>query len=199
MRKAFFTLTIVAVFMATSVFAQVTGETEVGSDGRIEGFLSQYVFIDWKEINVLSRYFYVIGRVNRGELAIGPTISLGPTTAKLQIGGTTDKQLMMSTLVATHLFGRGIMYIFDTKSRHGPEHHQEIYQKLWVALDREGMVLFRYEDSVVGGRHMFVRLGFENSYRIDDKAYFFVAPFYDLVKKNVGAQTGIRFGLNRDR
>ena len=69
---------------------QISGETEAGSNGKGGSFFSQYLFYDFKDANVLTRYFVVNGAVNRGEFAIGPTFKLGKkTVVKPAFGATT--------------------------------------------------------------------------------------------------------------
>jgi hypothetical protein len=55
------------------------------------------VLYDRPAWNALVRYFRVDAVVHRGELAVGPAFSLGggPQAVKLQLGGTTDREVML--------------------------------------------------------------------------------------------------------
>ena len=187
-----FIMVIVVSSMASPVFAQLI-ETEVGSNGQGETFFSQYLFLDWDKANVLARYFWVKDAVKRGEFAIGPTFDLGPIIVKGNVGMTTNKQLILATLIVINPGGREVVYIFDNKSSAWREDPYEVYQKLWVSLSRRGTFQFRYEDLEVGWQHVFARIGLEGRYSLKGPVHLYIAPFYDFVRKNIGAQAGLRF------
>lgn len=194
MRKSFFAI-LLAVLVSAPVYGQVTGETEAGSDERRGRFFSQYVFYDVGRINVLTRYFWVNDVVHRGEFAIGPTLKFGPVIVKGQFGGTTDRQLMVGTLIIARVADRDVIYIFDSKSSAWLENPHEIYQKLWVPLNKSGGLQFRYEDLEIGREHIFARIGFEGRYNLSVSGirHLYFAPFYDPIHKSIGSQTGLRF------
>ena len=182
------------LLVSGSAFAQnLSGETEVGTDGKGEGFFSQYLFYDFKKVNVLTRYFYVNEVLQRGEFAIGPTLKLrNGNVLKLQFGGTTDKEVMLAGTFIAKIKGREVLYIADGKlsTQDGPH---TLYQKLFVPLVKNGAWQFRVEDLQVDSDQGFLRVGLEYQHKIPDNAHIFVAPFYDPIQKAVGGQFGLRF------
>ncbi len=194
MRK--YLLFVIASLLLASgpAFAQnLSGETEVGTDGKGEGFFSQYLFYDTKNVNVLTRYFYVNGVLQRGEFAIGPTLKLSNSNVlKLDFGGTTDKEIMIAGTLIAKVKGREVLYIADGKlSTQGGPH--TLYQKLFVPLVKSGRWQFRVEDLQVGSGQSFLRIGLEYRYNIQKNAHVFIAPQYDPIRKAVGGQFGVRF------
>lgn len=189
--------TIVSLLIATGqLFAQsLSGEAEVGTDGRGEGFFSQYLFYDLKNVNVLTRYFWVNGVLRRGEFAVGPTLKFGNgSVLKFQFGGTTDREVMAAGLLVAKIAGHEILYIADGKlsTQDGPH---TLYQKIFVLLDKGsfGSLQFRAEDLQVGSEQGFLRIGLEYQHNLPDSAHLFLAPFYDPIRKQVGGQVGLRF------
>lgn len=182
------------LLVSGSAFAQnLSGETEVGTDGKGEGFFSHYLFFDTKNVNVLARYFYVNGVLQRGEFAIGPTLKLGNSNVlKLQFGGYTDKSVMLAGLLIAKVRGREVLYIANGKlsTRGGLN---TLYQKLFIPLTKSGRWQFRAEDLQVGSEQGFMRLGLEYQHKLPDNAHIFIAPYYDPIRKAVGGQFGLRF------
>lgn len=172
----------------------LSGETEIGTDGKGHPFFSQYIFYDDKNINVLVRYFWVNGNLNRGELAIGPTFRFGRTTLKLQFGGTTEKQIMIASTVFTKLAGHGILYIpaFRLWTSRGTN---TLYQKLFLSLTKKGswQFQFRAEHFQIGKHQAFLRIGPELQHEISRRGVIFVSPFYDPTNKGFGGNSGFRF------
>lgn len=185
---------IILLFFPGSVFAQgLSGETEVGSDGKGEGFFSQYLFYDTKNTNILTRYFYVNGVLQRGEFALGPTLKFNQNyILKFQFGGTTDKEVMLAGLLIAKVKGREILYIADGKlsTQDGPH---ALFQKLFIPLVQSGRWQFRVEDLQVNRDQSFLRIGLEFQQKLPDNSHLFVAPFYDPIRKAVGGQFGLRF------
>ena len=132
-----FLSSLVFVLLTSPAFAQITGETEIGSDGRGERFFSQYVFVDTVHVGGLARYFWVNDVAHRGEFVVGPTFKINKLVLKPGVGATTDKQIMVSCVVALPIMSRRILYIGDRKlaTRTGESH--ELYQKLFCRLLNE--------------------------------------------------------------
>lgn len=172
----------------------LSGELEIGTDGKGHPFLSQYLFYDDKKLNVLVRYFWVNGNLNRGELAIGPTFKFGRTTLKLQFGGTTDKEVMISSTVFTKLAGHGILYIPALRLSTSYKTNT-LYQKLFLSLTKKGswQIQFRAEHFQIGKHQAFLRTGPELQHEISRRVIIFVAPFYDPINKGFGGNSGFRF------
>lgn len=185
---------IVFIFASGSSFAQgLSGETEVGSDGKGEGYFSQYLFYDFKDVNVLTRYFYVNGVLQRGEFAIGPTVTFNKDNVlKFQVGGTTDKQVMLAGLLIAKVCERNILYIVDEKLSTQDDPNM-LYQKIFVSLNQDGSWQFRSDGLTVGTKQVFWRIGPEYRHKLPDKKHIFVAPYYDPIRKSVGGQIGVRF------
>ena len=107
-----FVLSLLAsVVLVGTATAQTSGETETGTNNRGGAFVSQYVFYDWPNANLLTRYFWVNGAVNRAELAFGPTLKIGGTVLKLQFGSTTDREVMSAGLAVGKIAKHQVMYI----------------------------------------------------------------------------------------
>lgn len=194
MRKyLLFTIAFLLLVSGPAFAQNLSGETEVGTDGKGEGFFSQYLFYDIKNVNVLTRYFCVNGVLQKGEFSIGPTLRLGDSNLlKLDFGGTTDKEVMVAGTLIVKIKGREILYIADGKlSTQGGLH--TLYQKLFVPLVKSGRWQFRVEDLQVGGDQSFLRIGLEYRHDIQKNAHVFIAPQYDPIRKAAGAQFGVRF------
>ncbi len=184
---------LAAFFMlSTPARAQVSGETESGTDGRGGSFVSQYVFYDWKDDNLLVRYFWVNGAVNRAEVAFGPTFKTGNTVTKLQFGATTAKEAMAAVLIISKVGGRQLMYIGDFKPAMGHLDYA-LYQKFFWAIDTKSVWQFRIEALNINRGQAFLRIGGEYQLQFDPKHHLYVAPFYDPVVKAPGVQFGFRF------
>jgi hypothetical protein len=170
-----------------------SGETESGADGKHEVFFSQYVNYDTKNWNILTRYFWVKGVVNRGEFAAGPTFKVTEhTVVKLQFGGTTNKAVMAAGTILTEVRQHSVLYIADAKfSTTGTPN--TLFQKVFVALNKKGSVQLRAEHLQVGKSQDFLRLGLEYQHNMPGKTQLFVAPFFDPVRKTGGLQGGFRF------
>ncbi len=192
-KKIITSLFVALLFVACSVpaFAQASGETEFGTDRQDGRFASQYVFYDWAHSNLLTRYFWVNGAVNRVEIAFGPTFKFGTAIVKPQLGFTSDKQPMTAVLALGKVGNRQIMYIGDMKWSLTESH--ELYQKFFVAIDPKTVWQFRVESLSFGREMAFLRIGFEYQYQFDEKRHLYVAPFYDPIVGKPGAQVGFRF------
>lgn len=171
-----------------------SGETEIGSDGKGEGFVSQYVFWGSQHVNGLAQYFYVNRILERGELAFGPTIKVGKgTTLQFQFGGTTDREVMIAGTAAVKISERTIFYVADGKLATKSDSPHTLYQKVWIPLVRSGTWQFRAEDLQVGRDQSFVRFGIEYRLKLPYGGQAFVATQYDQIRKQVGGQLGLRF------
>ena len=194
MRKYLFFVIVSLLLSRQPVSAQnLSGETEVGTDGKGESFFSQYLFYDIEHVNVLARYFWVNGVLQRGEFAIGPTLKLNSgNVLKLQFGGTTDEEIMIAGLLIAKVRGREVLYIADAKlsTQDGPH---VLYQKLFVPLTKGGAWQLRTEHLQVGSNQSFLRIGPEYLRNLPGSAHVFIGPYYDPIRKGVGGQVGIRF------
>lgn len=193
MKKRLFFFTFILLLVSGPAFAQgLSGETEVGTDGKGGSFFSQYLFYDFNRVNVLTRYFWVNGVLERGEFAVGPTMKLGDSVLKLQFGGTTDKDVMLAGTLSTKILGHDVFYIADgTLST--TEAPNTLYQKAFIALTKGGSWQFRVEDLQVGKKQEFLRIGLEYQRKLPHNSHLFIAPFYDPIKNGVGGQVGFRF------
>jgi len=194
MKKSMFLSIILLLFASGPSFAQgLSGETEVGTDGNGEGFFSQYLFYDFKHVNVLTRYFWVNEVLQRGEFAVGPTLELNNgNVLKLQFGSTTDKDVMIAGTLIAKVKGRGILYIADGKLATQAGLPNTLYQKLFVSLTANGTWQFRIEYLQVGDDQSFLRIGPEYQHKLNNKQLF-IAPQFDPIRKQVGGQIGVRF------
>lgn len=194
MRKCLFFVIMFLFLLSKPVFSQnLSGETEIGTDGKGEGFFSQYLFYDLKNINILTRYFYVNKILRKGEFAIGPILKFSNNhVIKFQFGGTTDKEVMVAGLLIAKFRKQEILHIVDGKlsTQGGP---YTLYQKLFITLAKNGTLQFRFEDLQVGSDQSFLRIGLEYRYNLPDSTHVFIAPNYDPIRKGVGGQFGLRF------
>ncbi len=184
---------IVVLALSVSVGAQTSGETEVGTDDRGGSFASQYIFYDWPQMNLLARYFWVNGAVNRAEFAFGPTLKFGETVVKLQPGFNTSGSLKIAALLTGKLSGHGLLYIIDKNWSVTHSESGWLYQKLFIGIDEESVWQFRVESLHIGYDLVFLRIGGEYQVQFDPKHHLYIAPFYDPVVKTPGAQIGFRF------
>lgn len=191
MKKLFFV--IIVLSFSSSAWAQASGETELGTDRLGDEFFSQYIFYDWKEANLLTRYFWVNGVLNRAEFAFGPTVKIGGATVKLQFGGTTDREIMSAGLALGKVVGHQVMYIGDLKIPTRNEEQNEFFQKAFVALDEKSIWQFRIEMLNVSRDLVFLRIGVEYQHQFNDKHHLYAAPFYDPIVRKWGGQVGFRF------
>jgi hypothetical protein len=199
MRKVFVLAALMLVISNSAAFAQVSAESEVGTNRRDGEFGSQYVFYDWQSSNLLTRYFWVNDAVNRFELSYGPTLKAGDTIIKLQFGGTAHftgeahPQVMTATTIIGKIATHQVMYIGDVKwATRRSEDSDEFYQKLFVALDAKSVWQLRAESLTLGSEEIFLRLGFEYQYQLNAAHHFYAAPFYDPIAGTPGIQIGFR-------
>lgn len=193
MKRLIFPILVMAVLVTAgpAMAQQVTGETEVGTDS--EAFFSQYFFVDWDHANVLARYFWVEGVLERGEFAIGPTFNFGGgNIVKFQVGGTTDKQVMAGGLFILHAASRDFMYVLDGKFATQKGEPHTLYQKLWLPMSQSQKTQLRIEALQIGSEYDFLRLGIEMRYGSATQ-HFFAAPWYDPLRVAIGGQVGVRF------
>ncbi len=195
-------LSIFAIIPFTQAQAQLSNETETGTDGYGEYFFSQYLFYDSSSLNYFARYFWVKDVLNRGEFALGPTLSDTTRTVKLTFGGTTDHEAIVSALYLTKIFNRDLLYLFDLKISTKEKIPNTIYQKLAFGINTQGELQLRFEH-LSGGYWTkdkfdghFFRLGFEYQFKhnlYNFNTQWYVAPFYDPLRKSFGGQMGFRF------
>lgn len=170
----------------------VSGETELGTDGKGEPFISQYVFYDTERSNLLTRLFWVEGVLNRGEFAYGPTLKMGEVGLKLQFGGTTNRDLMLGANIFSKIKNRDVFYIVDWKIS-TTDRPNTVYQKGWYQINGSGSWQFRVEDLQVGSKQAFLRIGVEYRRDTSKTTHLFVAPFVDPTNRGFGGQLGFRF------
>jgi len=184
---------IIFASLPISAFAQnLSGETEIGTDGKGQPFFSQFAFYDFENSNFLARYFGVRGVVNRGEFGYGPTFNFDETVVKFQFGGTTDRDVMLAGNVSAEIWGIPIFYIADGKLS-TTDRPNTLYQKMWTQINKSGSWQLRIEDLQVGNRQGFLRIGVEYRHIAPDIAHLFFAPFYDPINRGFGVQIGFRF------
>jgi hypothetical protein len=192
------------LIIATSVQAQVSGETEVGATrGQADGFTSQYVFYARPNLNMVARYFFVNGQVNRAEFAIGPTFKLGRWTWKAQFGIDTGREIKDAGVLSAKIKDRQLVYIYDLNaSTRRDVDPGWIYQKAWLAISTDSVWQYRFESLHVGRTLAFLRLGGEWQHqarvRVIEKEnvptrVLYIAPYYDTVSHSPGIQAGFRF------
>ena len=171
-----------------------SGETELATDGKGQSSFSQYVFYDFNNINILTRFFWINHVFEKGEFATGPTIRLGHANIlKLQFGGTTKREVMVAGALITGIRDHGIVYIADAKLATETGAPSNLYQQLFIALNKKGNWQFEAQDLQVGGEQSFLRIGLEYRQALPHKLQLYVAPFYDPVRNAVGGQAGFRF------
>lgn len=197
MRKFLFLLAMFAVvFSRSKILAQsVSGETELGTDGRGETFASQYAFLDGNRWNILVRYFGVHDAFRRVEFAAGPSFKFKSGLAKLQFGYTTGDGIMTAGLLIVNIKGHDVIYIVDGKlSTRGDPY--ELYQKLFVSVAKVGKgaeFLLRGENLRLGNSSSFLRIGVEGQVKLNSRnSHLFVAPFYCLDRRHLSGQVGLR-------
>lgn len=197
MKQIWLAIFVLVRFAAPAVAQKISGESEVGTDGKRETFVSQYLNLDGKHWNVLARYFGVHEVLRRGEIAIGPSFNLNPGVIKLQVGYTTDREVMAAGLLVVRVAkDRDLVYIADGKfpTASGT---WSLYQKAflpWIRFSDTRELLLRGEDLIVGGSESFRRVGVEfRAYGVARTVHGYFAPFLDFVRARPGAQIGFRF------
>lgn len=189
-------ISILLVLSPISTFAQLTHseEIELGTNGRGNGYYSQYFFFDTDHLNVLVRPFWVNNILSRVEFGIGPTTKLGPLKAKWTLGITSDREIQTAALLIGSIDKHSILYIADAKWAMGNT-STALYQKFWWSLDTKEVWRLRYEQLNVGPALAFTRIGFEYQLQFATKApsHIYIAPFYDPKVNQVGGQIGFRF------
>lgn len=197
---------------AVPAFAQGwSGESEVGTDLRGGAFVSQYAFYDFADehgkpccMNFLARYFWVNDTLHRGEVAFGPTFRIGKAVLKLQpglaIGANDEYDFMAAGVFSVAVRGHYVLYIADYKKNMQKSVDEKpdasvLYQKLFVALTKNGRWQLRAEHLRVGRTTGFLRLGGEYQHKLGKSGsqHLYLAPFYDPVVGKPGVQAGYRF------
>ena len=179
---------------ATSASAQFSGESETGTDAKGGAFVSQYVFYDRPTTNVLVRYFWVNGKVDRAEFGFGPTVKLGRVTWKTQFGIDTGREIKVAGTVLAKVADRQLIYIYDINASTRPAVDQGwIYQKFFAGIDQKSVWQFRAESLTIAHQTVFLRLGGEYQIQFHPKRHFYIAPFYDPIVGSPGGQVGFRF------
>ncbi len=187
------TITCLLLFTACANAQTISGETERGTNTTKDHFFSQYVFFDTNRVTSLVRYTAVKGSIQRGEFAVGPTITLKQGVVKLYFGATTDREAMTSGLLATKIAKIGIVYIADAKWATKPHSSNAFYQKAFLDATGHNRWFLRIESLTVGRSYGFALLGVERRFRISESLEWAVAPFYDPKYRSVGCQADLRF------
>lgn len=186
---------LITFLSCSGAAAQMSGETEAGSDGKGGSFVSQYLYYDFPRLNLLGRYFWVKGVLQRGEFALGPTLQLNKTTTvKLQFGGTTEQDVMVAGVILAKVKKRDAIYIGDAKLSTTAGHPSTFYQKAFFAFNEKGTWLARVEDLQAGEEQNFLRIGVKYQLQLhNNQCHFYLAPFYDPLVQTAGGQIGFRF------
>lgn len=172
---------------ATSI--SVEGET--GWQANNERLGSFYLWLDTERINCTIRFFQVDPvEVKQGEFACGPTFQptlfTKPFLLKLWGGVTTENNTMVGGTLQFALWDREIFYILD------PKLPDDIYQKLFVQLNRKGWLYLRIETLQIKGSAVFVRFGPELRYLFSKKFHLYVHPYVDVQGDDLGFHAGFR-------
>lgn len=203
MKKILIGLIIACAIFPIGAFAQANLELKIGYDNTKEGFISDYLNYDFTNINMFVRYFNVSGVLERGEVAIGPTLHVNDNLVKLQFGWTTDKEIMMGCVVITNTWN-GLVYVADGKLSTTDDMPTTVYQKLYLTLlsSDAGSLQSRTEMLTVTREVSFLRIGIEYQGILSkifpvygENSHIFIAPFYDPINGVVGGQVGVRITL----
>ncbi len=166
----------------------------MGTDSKGQGSFSQFLFIDFQNVNFSVRYFWVDGVIDRWEFGAGPTIKMGNSNVlKLQLGGTTAQEVLLSGVLITKVLGRSILYIGSAELPTDNNAPNVLFQKLFIGLNQEGTWQFKVQDLQVGHKQSFLRFGVEYRQGLPHNSHLFFGPFYDPVRKAPGAHLGFRF------
>lgn len=205
MKNLFFIMHLILGAAVPAAAGDVGGETEVGTNLLGGIFVSQYIFYDIvdpgsRDGNLMARYFFVNNTLHRAEFAIGPTFKPRGTVVKLQFGfakgANREEDLMAAVTFIAKPRGRETVYIADAKfdiAAEAADRPNSLYQKLFVALDKQGRFQFRAEHLLVDRSTGFLRIGGEYRRTIGKNDHVFVALFYDPVVNSPGIQVGFRF------
>lgn len=192
------TFVCAALLVSLPAFASgLSGESEVVLDKRTE--VSQYLFYDFSlknnfPMSTFARYFRDGDIISRGEFALGPVLKLGAFgTLTPQMGGTTDKEVMIVSTLNGTIKDHTILYVIDSKTATASDGSNSLYQRLLIGLNDSGSLYLRGEYLLVRHDRGLARLGFEYRYHFSDSTNAFVAPFYDLVNNGFGLALGFRF------
>jgi hypothetical protein len=188
------------IVIAVLFFAPLPSAAQVKWSGEAEFIQTQkghqeyslYVFTNAKKVDVLSRYTLVEGTLNRGEFAIGKTISASDRLIVIPYGGlTTDGAVFTPTVVVIKIEGRHVVYTLDPKI-YLSRKNNTLYQKLSVGFDRKELWQLRWEDLRAGNFHVFSRFGIEKRFQTGKQTHLFAAGFYDPINKSAGVYAGLR-------
>lgn len=193
------------LFLSFSVKAQLSGETEAGSDGKGESFLSEYLFYDFLNVNLFGRYLWINNILERGEFAIGPTITFKDTSLiKVTVGMTTYNEAVIDALLLTKFGGKDALYLFDLKITTEKNIPNTLYHKLALGINKKSTLQVRIEhltgnywgkkSDEFDGQFLRIGLEYQQKFSVSEHpAHIYVAPFYDPVRKALGGQAGFRF------
>ena len=183
----------IAVLLTANVFSQgLAGETELWTDGNGIESWSHYFFYSRGNFNAFVRYFWIEQTFKRWEFAAGPSFSFGSTRLDLQVGWTTNKEVVTVGVFVTKLFNREIVHVFDGKIATTSD-PSELFQKTFVSLNGDGSWHARIEHVIVADDFVSVRVGPEYRHRNSSHVEPFINPFFDTVINRVGLQGGFRF------
>jgi hypothetical protein len=184
---------------------QINTETEAGTDGSGNDFISQYVFFDHNVqgkavgLSALGRYTNVQDSVHRGEFGLGPNFHFKKGFLNTYLGGTTDQRLMLAVVGSFSLPG-GLSFVGISDPKvpivnflNGTRQTTTWYRKVWVG---KGSFWFRWEDlHVIRFGEAFSRIGGEVRIHPAKVVELYGNPFFDSISGKVGFQVGVRIKL----
>ncbi len=183
----------IALLLTANAFSQgLTGETALWTDGDGIESGSHHFFYSGGNFNAFVRYFWIEQTLKRWEFAAGPSFSFEETQLDLQVGWTTNKEVVTAGVFVTKLFNHEIVHIFDGKIATTSD-PSELFQKTFISLNGDGSWHARIEHVIVGGDFVFVRVGTEYRHKNSSRVEPYLNPFFDTVINRAGLQGGFRF------
>ena len=194
-------LVIIMSFSQLIAVAQshLSTETEAGTDGNGNSYLSQYVFYNHNAdgrklgLSALVRYSNAEKSLHRWEFALGPNWRTKKASLDSYVGGATDHRLMFATAGSISL-PKGIVFVGISDPKFPVKQFPSLgtwYSIVWIG---QGCYQFRWEGLVVKGSGLtFGRVGFELRHNLASKrVQIYINPYYDIANGKKAFMAGIR-------
>ncbi len=204
--KTMKTICLLAVFLSNPIVATTQShlktETEAGTDGKGNSYLSQYVFynkdMDGRKLGLSAsaRYSNAEKSLHRWEFAFGPNWHSKKASFDSYFGGTTDGKLMLATAGSMSL-PKGLAFVGISDPKFPVKQFPSLgtwYSIVWIG---RGHYQFRWEGlRIKKSGLVFGRVGPELRHNLASKKIeIYVNPYYDIANRKRAFVAGIRTTL----